>query len=285
MRRPFLLLALIASLLLPACGGGSGSAGALPGTPSQAGSRQIVVAFTGNGFQSALRRTAAASGTTVTVTLSGKTVGTGQLDSSGKATIKMSDDIPNGSTLLITAGTVTATIVWNQTTEDAAVLVQVNADGSLTVTVASGDQPTANPSPDDPNESAANEDHDGNPTSIDDGDKNATLPANLPVGVSSTCTAIALTPRDSKIASLRFEENVQDGDGGSKLKFEGPFTAAMTFPLVAQSARIEIRLFDAGNAQLLDVKAPVGAFTAQPGQATPAPCPSPTLAPSPSPSP
>lgn len=281
MRRPFLIPALIASLSLTACGGGTGSSGSLPSTSPQGGSRRLVVAFTGNLLQSAARRTFAASGTNVSVTLNGKVVGSGQLDSSGKVAVNISDDIPNGSTLLITAGTVTASIVWNQTAEDAAVLVQVNPDGTLTVTVASGDEPTANPSAQDPNESEDTEDRNGNPTDIDLGDNNGALPANLPVAVASNCSTITLTPKDAKIAALRFEENVQDGEDGSKFKFEGPFTAAMTFPLVSQSARIEIRLFDANQAQLLDVKAPIGAFTAEPGQATPAPCPSPAGSPSP----
>jgi hypothetical protein len=275
MRRPFCIPALIASLSLTACGGGAGSSGSLPNTSPQGVSRQLVVAFTGSSLQSGARRRLAASGTSVSVTLNGKVVGSGQLDSTGKVAIKINDDIPNGSTLLITAGSVTASIVWNRTTEDAAVLIQVNADGTLTVTVASGDEPTANPSPQDPNESEDTEDHDGNPTNIDLGDNNGALPANLPVGVTSNCSTITLTPKDVKIAALRFEENVRDGEGGSKFKFEGPFTAAMTFPLVSQSARIEIRLFDTNNNQLLDVKAPIGAFSAQPGQATPAPCPSP----------
>jgi hypothetical protein len=248
----------------------------LPGTSPQQAARHLVVAFSGSTTLSSARRTLAVSGTKVTVTLNGQTIGSGTLDTSGKAAIEIEEQIPPGSTLLITAGSVTASIVWNQTNEDAAVLVQVNPDGTLNVTVASGDQPTMNPSPDDPNESQENESHDGSPSSVDAGKNNAVLPSNLPVALAQSCSNITLTPKDPKIAALRFEENVQDGDDGSKFKYEGPFTAAMTFPLVAQSARIEIRLFDANNNQLLDVKAPIGAFTAQAGQASPAPCPSPS---------
>jgi hypothetical protein len=216
----------------------------------------------------------ALSGTTVNVTLNGQIIGTGQLDSSGQASIKIDESVPAGSTLTITAGAQTATIVWNQTNEDAAVLIQVNPDGTLSVSVVSGDTPEASPPPDDPNGSSDTEDSNGEPLSIDDDNGNTVLPANLPVSVVSSCTSITVTPNSSKIASMRFEENLQDGDGGSQFRYEGPFTAAITFPLVAQSARLEIRLFDAANTQLLDVKAPIDAFTAQPGQPTPTPCPS-----------
>jgi hypothetical protein len=285
MRRLPIALACIASISVSACGGGYGSPGtALPNTTApQHSARQLVVAFAGTTTLSNARRTLALSGTKVTITLNGQVVGSGTLDSSGKAAIEVEQELPSGSTVLVSAGSVTASVVWNQTGEDAAVLVQVNPDGTLSVTVASGDQPTANPSPDDPNESQEDEDHDGTPTSVDAGKNNAVLPANLPVAVTSTCSSITLTPKDSKIAELRFEENVQDGEDGSKFKYEGPFTGAMTFALVSQSARIRIRLFDANNNQLLDVKAPIGAFTAQPGQATPAPCPSPSPSPAASP--
>jgi hypothetical protein len=272
MRRLFFAIASIAALSVTACGGGSGSTSALPNTSPPGSARHLVVAFAGTTTLSAVRHTQELSGTKVTVSLDNKIVGDGHLDASGKASIEIDEDIPSGSTLLIAAGSVTASIVWNQTGEDAAVLVQVNPDGTLNVTVAGGDEPTANPDANDPNESQETEDHDGSPTSVDDGDGNTMLPANLPITVSSTCSNITIAPLDSKIASIRFEENVRDGEGGSKFKFEGAFNAAMTFPLIAQSVRIEIRLFDANNNQLLDVKAPVGAFTAQPGQATPAPC-------------
>jgi hypothetical protein len=223
----------------------------------------------------------ALSGTTVNVTLDGRTIGTGQLDSSGQVSIKIDENVPAGSTLTITAGSQSATIVWNQTNEDAAVLIQVNADGTLSVSVVSGDKPEASPPPDDPNGSSDTEESNGTPVSIDDDDGNAALPANLPISVASSCSSITVTPLSSKIASMRFEENVQDGDGGSKFEFQGAFTSAMTFPLVAQSARLEIRLFDSANTQLLDVKAPIDAFTAQPGQPTPAPCASTSPSPAP----
>lgn len=294
MRRLLFAFVAAASVSLVACGGGSGSSNSIPNAPSpQGAAKHLVVAVTGLSTASATRRAQAVAGTNVSVTLNGKIVGSGQLDSTGKVAIRINDDVPAGSMLLVTAGAVAATIVWNQTQDDAAVLIHVNADGTLTVTVASGDQPEENPAEDDPNGSENTEHSDGSPISVNAGDHNGALPPNLPITVSSTCSTVTVTPHDAKIASIRFEENVRDEEGGSKLKFEGPFTAAMTFPLVAQSARLEIRLFDASRNELLDVKAPVNAFTAQPGQATPAPCPTtsampsvqPSESPEPSPSP
>lgn len=287
MRFLYFTAAFAAAVSLAACGGGSGTR-TLPNTSGpQAAARHLVVAVSGTTSLSTARHAMAVAGTAVTVSFNGQTVGSGQLDSSGHVSIDVDRAIPPGATLVVTAGTVSATIVWNQTDDDAAVLVQVNADGTLTVTVASGDQPEASPDPNDPNGSTENEDSKGNPTSIDDSDGNAALPSNLPITVASTCSTVTVTPVDSHIASMRFEENVHDGDGGSKLKYEGPFTQAMQFALIAQSARLEIRLFDAGGQQLLDVKAPINAFTSQPGAATPAPCPSvsPTASASPAASP
>lgn len=287
MRRAISAALLVSCLSLTACGGGSSSTASLPHTRTAA--RKLVVAVTGTASLSTVRRTQSLTGTGVSVTLSGRAVGSGQLDASGKASIEIDEDVPPGSTLLITAGSMTASIVWNQTNQDAAVLIQVNADGSLTVTVASGDEPEERPADNDPNGSTSTQDGDGTPTMVDDGDDNAALPANLPITVSATCTQITITPTSSKIAAMRFEENLRDGDGGNEFRYQGPFSAAMTFPLIAQGARIEIRIFDSEHSQLLDVKAPINAFTAQPGQPTPAPCPSPspnvTASPSASPSP
>jgi len=166
------------------------------------------------------------------------------------------------------------------------VMVQRNADGTLTVTTAAGEQPEANPDPNDPDGATEVEDGQGGVMSVDDNDGHAVLPANLPITVTNTCTTITITAKAGQSFSrLRFEENIKDGDGGSKLKFDGPFTSPQTFTLIAQSARIRIELFDSTGRQVLDVRAPISAFTTVAGQPTPAPCPSPTATAAPSASP
>ena len=110
---------------------------------------------------------------------------------------------------------------------------------------------------------------------VNDNDGHSVLPSNLPILVTNSCTTITIAAKSGQSFSrLRFEENLRDGDGGSKFKFDGPFTSPQTFPLIAQSARIRIELFDANGRQLLDVRAPISAFTTVAGQPTPSPCPS-----------
>lgn len=254
----FLVTALLAGGVLAACGGGGSSSpagGAVPAT----GGPHLALAFTGTSTL-ARRAQTALSGTAVSVTYNGTVVGTGTLDANGAATIELENRVPSGATVSLTAGSITATFVLAHTTEDTAVLVQVNANATISVSVSGGTQPAASPSPGDPNGSSETEDDHGNATSIDENNGSTTLPANLPVKVTSDCTTITIAPLSTSIASARFEENIEDGDGGSEFKYEGPFTAAMSFPLIAQTARLRVRLFDAQNNQLLDVRAPLTAF-------------------------
>lgn len=271
----FVLTTLIAGGALAACGGGGGSSGAPGGSalvPTRHTGPRVTLAFAGTTALSTSRRTFALAGTAVTITYNGRTVGSGELDANGAAAIELEGDVPEGATVSVTAGSITATLVLAHTMEDTAVLVQVNADGTITVSVSGGTQPKASPAPDDPNGSDETEDGHGNATSVDENDGSTTLPANLPITVTATCTTVTLAPLSSAIASARFEENLDDGDGGSKFKYEGPFTAAMQFPLIAQSARLRIELFDAGNVRLLDLRAPLSAFGVN---ACPTPSPSP----------
>jgi len=264
----------LAASLLAACGGGGSASPNSPGggvTPVSSAAKRLTISFSGTAALS-LRRTQALAGTAVTVTYNGKTVGSGTLDASGSAAIEIQDDVPSGATVAVTAGAVTATLVLARSARDTAVLVHVNADGTITVSVSGGDEPEASPSPGDPDGSTSVEDGHGNPQDVDD--NGGLLPANLPVSIVSNCMQITLTPLDAKIASLRFEQNVEDNDGGSKFKYEGPFTSPMTFPLVSQAERLRIELFDGNGQRLLDVRAPIGALTQAPGTATPVPCPS-----------
>ncbi|HET9393182.1 MAG TPA: hypothetical protein VFO29_06675 [Candidatus Rubrimentiphilum sp.] len=260
--------------VLAACGGGAGtgSGGALPRANS---SSLVVMSFSGITSLSSGVRTLSVTGTSVTLTFNGQIIGTGTLDATGKAVIEIEKPVPPGSTITATAGSTTVTFVLAQSGRDTAVMVQRNADGTLTVTVAGGEQPEASPDPNDPDGAEEVEDNQGNVEMVDDNDGNSTLPSNLPIVVTNTCTTITIAAKTGQTFSrLRFEENIHDGDGGSELKFDGAFTSPQTFALIAQSARIEIELFNATGQEVLDVRAPISAFTAVSGQPTPSPCPS-----------
>jgi hypothetical protein len=276
-----------ALLALAACGGGASSGSGSSTMPQVSAQRSVTMAFSGITTLASAVRTESVSGTTVTLTFNGKVIGSGTLDASGKVTIEIDQSIPAGSTITATAGSTTVTFVLAQAAKDTAVMVVRNADGTLTVTVAGGEQAEANPDPNDPDGSQETEDGQGDVSSVDDNDGHSVLPSNLPIVVTNTCTTITIAAKAGQtFARLRFEENVHDGDGGSKLKFDGPFNSPQTFPLIAQSARLRIELFNAAGKEVLDVRAPIGSFTAVSGQPTPSPCPSsaPTAAPTATPS-
>ncbi len=275
LRRKLLTVSALAALALAACGGGSSGLGMNPGTISPgSAARQITLAFTGISSLSTDRQTQSVGGTAVTLTFNVQVVGKGRLDASGKVSIELDKAVPAGSTITVTAGSTTVTFVLATTAHDTAVMVQRNADGTLTVTTSGGEQPKTTPDPNDPDGEQEVEDGQGNTEMVNDNDGHAVLPANLPIVVTNTCTTITIAAKSGQSFSrIRFEENVRDGDGGSKFTFDGPFTSPQTFSLIAQSARIRIELFDANGKQVLDVRAPIGAFTAVAGQPTPSPCP------------
>jgi len=135
------------------------------------------------------------------------------------------------------------------------------------------------------------EDNHGNVTAITS-TGGIVLPANAPFTLTRTCTTLTLAPAGSAAAFIKFEEKGSDeeSDDAGRVKFEGAFTGPLTFAISAASARLHIEIFDAQHRRLIDVKAPIGAFTS--GTATGAsPCPSPTAtatasaSPQPSPSP
>jgi len=272
------------ALIVAACGGGGGSAVPAGGGTTSTTQSKIALAFAGTSTLSGLRATKSLAGTTITVTYNGATVGTGSLDSTGAATITLTSPVPAGSTVLVTAGTTTISFVVASATTNTAVFVQVNPDGTLTVTTSGGTQPTASPAPGDPDGSTSTEDKNGTPTIVNDNDGKTTLPSNLPIVVTDACSTVTVAPASGKsFARLRFEENVHDGEGGSKLKYDGAFNGPMSFPLVSQAARLHIQLFDANHHQVLELQAPIGAFTATSVTASPSPSASPSALPSASP--
>jgi hypothetical protein len=271
-RAPFLFLFALA-FALSGCGGGGGSAGSLPaGTVSGSQAKTMALHFTGTGTLSTARKTLGLAGTPFSVSFKGSVVATGTLDATGAATFSLPDDIPAGATVQITAGTTSATTVLTSTAEETVVTIQVNPDGTLTVTSAS---PTG------ADNNSETEDHQGNPEEVND-DGNGMLPSNLQFTVSTNCTTITLTPTVTTLSRLIFEEKVEDSDSAGRFRFDGAFNAPQTFPIAGASARIHIIVFDQSGKQLVEVKAPINALTPT-GSATAAPCPS--IAPTASPTP
>jgi len=91
----------------------------------------------------------------------------------------------------------------------------------------------------------------------------------------------------SAAAFIKFEEKGSDGedDHAGRVQFEGAFTGPLHFPIVNSAARAHIEIFDAQHHRLIEVKAPISAFTSgMAANASPCPSPSATVAPSPGPS-
>lgn len=86
-----------------------------------------------------------------------------------------------------------------------------------------------------------------------------------------------MTPTDPAVAFIKFEEKASDGesDDAGRVRFEGAFTGPLHFPVAAASARLHVEIFNAQHQRLIEVKAPIGAFTSGTSAST-SPCPSPT---------
>jgi hypothetical protein len=224
------------------------------------------------------QRIASLSGTAITAKLNGTVVGTGTLDANGHAVITFTATVPRGSTLVLTAGTTTLTVVLARSVPATTVMVTLTTSG-LTV-LASGD-PTgtgnAAPSTSDNDAEDMDEDHNGNVMDVDD-PMLTMLPATLQVTVVDACGGIVISPNAAGILSIRVREQTDDrnndDDSNAKLDLRGPFTAPATFPIVATTARLRVEVFGQANEQgpeILEIRAPVSATTA--GAAAPATCP------------
>ncbi|HYW54451.1 MAG TPA: hypothetical protein VE826_10800 [Dongiaceae bacterium] len=277
----------VAAALLAACGGGGGAtaAGPIPNQSQPTQSTQSLgVTFAGTQTLAKVRRTQDLASVPVTVSVGGVVVGTGTLDANGHAKITFTVAVAPGSTITIVAGKLTVTATLAMGTQATAVLITINADGTISVKSA-GDRDgngivDAN---DDEQEDATEDDH-GNVTSVNAGSGNV-LPANAPFTLTRTCTTLTLTPVGTTVASIKFEEKGSDAesDDAGRVRFEGAFTGPLTFPIASAAARLHIELFDAQHHRLIEVKAPISAFTS--GTSTGAsPCPSPSAAPSATPS-
>jgi hypothetical protein len=278
----------LAAAMLAACGGGGGS-GTAPSTPARPGSpaqgaQSLGVTFAGTQTLAHLRATRDLSSTPVTVSVNGTIVGTGSLDANGHAKISFTVPVPPGATITIVAGSLTVTATLATTAASTAVLVTVKANGTISVSTSADPNGTGVVNPNDPEHDDEDEDGHGNVTSITA--NGSVLPANAPFTLSEACNTITLTPASSAVASIKLEEKVSDGDSddAGRFRFEGPFTGPLQFPVVSSAARLHIEVFNARGDRLIEVKAPIGAFTSG-ANASPAPCPSPTATASASPSP
>lgn len=273
----------LAAAMLAACGGG-GTSGTSPTTPAQPGSapaqggQSLGITFAGTQTLAHLRGTRDLSSTPVTVSVNGTVVGTGTLDANGHAKIRFTVSVPPGATITVVAGKMTVTATLATTSANTAVLVTVKADGTITVSTSADPNGTGVVNDNDPEHDDADEDGHGNVTSMT-ANGNA-LPANAPFSLVDACGTITLTPASSAVASIKFEEKGSDGDSddNGRVRFQGAFTGPLSFPVVSGAARLHIEVFNAHGDRLIEVKAPISAFTSGAG-ASPAPCPSPTATP------
>jgi hypothetical protein len=271
---------ILAAALLAACGGGGGTSpggNAVPNIPGSApqSTQSVSVTFSGTQTLAKVRSPQDLSSVPVTVSVGGVVVGTGSLDGNGHAKIKFTTAVAPGSTITITAGKLTATATLAIGTQSTAILITVNADGTISVKSAGDKNDDGAVDPNDPEQEDANEDGHGNVTSV-----TATgnvLPSNAPFTLTTGCTTLVLTPTTAAVASIKFEEKASDGedDNAGSVKFEGAFTGPLTFPIATASARLHIEIFDAQHHRLIEVKAPISAFTSG-TSAGASPCPSPT---------
>jgi hypothetical protein len=283
MIKPFALV--VAAALLAACGGGGGtSSPSQPGTPGLT-TQSLGITFAGTQtLASSARTPRELASTPVTVSANGTVVGTGTLDGNGRAKIRFTVPVAPGTTITVVAGRVTVTTTLATTSQSTAVLVTVKADGSVSVSTSADPGGTGEMNPNDPEHEDADEDGHGNVTSVTANGN--VLPANAPFTFVNACGVITLTPASSAVASIKFEEKGSDGesDDAGRVRFEGAFTGPLHFPVVSSAARVHIEIFDAQHHRLIEVKAPIGAFTSgtNPGAS---PCPSPTSTASASPAP
>jgi hypothetical protein len=170
-------------------------------------------------------------------------------------------------------------------TQATAVLITINPDGTISVRSAGDRDDNGVVDPNDDEQEDATEDDHGNVTSVNAGSGNV-LPANAPFTLTRTCTTLTLTPVGTAVASIKFEEKGADSesDDAGRVRFEGAFTGPLTFAILPGAARLHIELFDAQHHRLIEVKAPISAFTSGTSTA-PSPCPSPSTTPSASPGP
>ena len=199
----------LAAALLAACGGGGGTSpgGPVPNPlgPGAQGAQSVGVTFSGTQTLAKVRRPQDLASVPVTITIGGVVVGTGTLDGNGHAKIKLTAAVPPGSTITVTAGHLTITATLAIGTQSTAILITVNADGSISVKSAGDRDDNGVVDPNDPEQEDATEDGHGNVTSVT-ATGGVVLPANAPFTLTRTCTTLTLTPAGTAAAFIKFEE-------------------------------------------------------------------------------
>ena len=257
------------------------AAPAAPAVPVAAGGQtaQLMgIAVSGTNALARFRSTQSLSGTSITAKLGGIVVGTGTLDANGHAVIMFTAAVPRGSTLVLTAGTATITVMLARTVPATTVSITATATG-FTI-LASGDATgTGNAAPSMSDNDAEDMDEDTNGNVIDVDDPMLTmLPATLQVTIVAACGGIVISPNAAGVLSIRVREQTDDqnnNDGSNApLDVRGVFTAPATFPIVATAARLRVEVFGQPNEQgpkVVEIRAPIFAVTA--GATAPAACP------------
>ena len=292
---PALLALLIVAV--SACGGGgsaggsASSSGILPGAP-QTGQRLGVTLSAASGsvfpFTTSRHAMAAttASGQTVTVTYNGATVATGTLDGNGFVELAFTQAVPSGATVTVTVGSgataVVASVTLSQAISATASDIVYSAGPPPVIKVQTGDDSNGNGqvTSTDPNQSTDTE----NPSDgqVQDVNSNSpTLPANLPVAITSCGSTITITPTLSAAGpiGLKFEEKTSDGSGSAQYEYSAdPFATPLTFPILSSAARVDMTITQNG-ATLITIEAPLSSLLTT-GTAGASPSPSPSASPS-----
>jgi hypothetical protein len=248
----------------------------------------------GSTTSAARSRPQSSSTTPVTVSFGATTIASGTLDGSGFAELTFNRSIPTGSTVIATIGSgasaIVASIVLAASVPATAAEVVFKPGPPATIEVDSEDDPGNGHFSSGGNENEQQDENpqDGDPTTVVSGN-NPMLPTNLPLSVIVCGATITLavntaaSPPPAGSFRLEFREKVNDNDENAQLRFIGdPFTSSVTVPALASAARIEIKFFE-NQRQVLEIKAPLDAFTPATG-ATPNPATCPTLTPLASPS-
>lgn len=259
------------------------------GAQSSQTARLMGITFTGTTTLAHLRSKQDLDGTPVTASLNGAVVGTGTLDSNGHAVITFASSVPRGSTLVITTGSLSITVVLAQDVPATMVEVTVKSNGSINVQASGDDTGTGNSVPSMNAADAENMDEDDNGNLLDvDNPTQTALPSNLPITIVLACGGIVIGPAAPGIASIRVREQVDDqnndDDSNAELDFRGAFTEPLAFPIISGATRLRVEVFNQPNEEgqdAVEVRAPISAITA--GSAAPSSCPS--LAPSSTPTP
>ncbi len=296
--------ALLACLLVTvsACGGGAGSTsspGILPGS-TQTGQR-LGVTLTPSGGSvlpfSTSRHTmtaTSASGQPVTVTYQGTTVATGTLDGNAFVELSFTQAVPAGATVTVTVGTgataVVASVTLSQAIKATASDIVYSAGPPPVITVQTGDDTSGTGTVTSGDENQATDTENPSDGQIEDvnSSTSTTLPANLPVAITSCGSTITITPTLSAAGpiGLQFEEKTSDASGSAQYEFAAnPFSTPLTFPILSSAARVDMTITQNG-ATLVTIEAPLSSLlTTGSGGASPSPSPSaspsacPTLSP------